>query len=218
MFAGSRRITILFGLACTLSLGETNARAGDFLALGESDLGAWSVRRLNGWTEYSVDRSAGIPAVRAETMGGAAAMVLKRRIALVEHPVLTWSWKTKRHYRDLDERRLAQLDFPLRISASVSRGFGYWNAHTLSYVVASNRPVGEVYRHPDNEKTVIVVIANRGAAPGAWHRQRVNLREDFGRYLGLDVNHVDALSILVDNDSAGQDTTTWVRGLSLSVP
>ncbi len=191
-------------------------RAGESLPLDTDRLGEWTERRIDGQTRYGIDRTERPPAIRADTLGGASALVLERRIDLHRTPHLQWWWKTRRFYRGLDERRLDEMDFPLRISASLSTGFGFWNVWTLSYVVAGELAVGDAFAHPNNDRTMMVVIANARAAPNAWHRQKVNLRADFARHLGLDVDHVDALSILVDNDSAGQATTTWVRGLELS--
>lgn len=208
--------TFRIHLSLTLTALCVAASAGDLLPVDADGFGAWKERRIEGRTSYRIDGAEQPAAIRADTLGGASALVLERRFDLARTPYLHWSWKTRGYFRDLDERRLEQMDFPLRVNASVSTGFGFWNVWTLSYVVAGNLAVGEAFAHPRNDRTVMVVVANRRAPTHTWHHQRVDLRRDFSRYLDIEVDHVDALSILVDNDSAGQDTTTWIRGLVLS--
>lgn len=205
----SRTIPALLLLAAVAG----NSGAQPLLPLS-TGFGDWQEVRIEGATRYRIDHRWQPPALRADTDGGASAMVLRRRIALDPLPVLTFQWRTDRHFRALDPRRDDQFDFVLRVSATVRRGPLPWQSRTLSYAVA-DRPLGEVFRHPKNARVVVKVMANTDAEENQWHTARLALRDDMRSLLDAQIGHIDALSILVDNDSAGLRTTTWVRGVTM---
>lgn len=186
------------------------------LPLPGAGLAPWRLWPSGDGTRYTLEEVDADATIRADTNDGITSLYLERRLDLEHMPYLCFRWKTRRHFVGLDERRIEDFDFPLRISVLFQAGMGKWSVRSVSYVVASGRRIGERFPHPGNSRTRLVVVGNRGSEPGRWHRVAVDVRKDFERDLGLRISQAHGLAITVDNDSAGQHTTTWVTDLLLA--
>ncbi len=205
------------GLAVAGLLAPAEPLAGRPQPLGaNAGLAPWRLWPDTGGTRYTLEPQDVGATIRADTDHGIASLYLERDLDLERTPYLYFRWKTTRHYVGLDERRIGDFDFPLRVSVLHRSGIGNWSTRSISYAVASGRSPGEHFVHPRNSRVVLVVIANRASREDTWHSVAVDVRADFDRHLELRTGRAHGLAITVDNDSAGQSTTTWIADLALA--
>lgn len=91
-----------------------------------------------------------------------------------------------------------------------------WNNRTISYAVASNRPIGEQSPNPRNDRMIHLVVANKHYPENQWHSRLANLRQSFREIHHLEVDQIEAIIVVVDGDNSAQANTTGVRNLRLS--
>ncbi len=62
------------------------------------------------------------------------------------------------------------------------------------------------------------MVALRGKADplNTWMTEKRNVREDFKRYLGLDVQFIDAVALMTDTDNSHQAATAFYSDITFS--
>jgi hypothetical protein len=171
------------------------------LAFAPQDILAWERERFQGETRYALEGDA----LRAVCRNSASGLFLKRRIDLRATPILEWSWLIDAVFDDgVDEMSKGGDDFPARLYVVQDGGIAVWRTRAINYVWASSNPVGSDWPNPFASQAHMVALRSGAPdAPGQWVTERRNIREDFRRYHGRDVDVIDAVAIMTDCDNRG---------------
>ena len=177
------------------------------------DIADWEEREFEGRTRYEIadDPEGTGPVVAATSEGTASAFYLKRRIDLEGTPFLSWRWKVEAPLPIADERVKGGDDFAARVYV-VSKGFGLLRRPLALTYVWANAPVGSSWPNPFTSRVVMVVVDS--GPGGEWRRHERNVREDFRRYHGKDVERLEGVAIMTDTDNSGTAGRAWYGDLS----
>ncbi len=190
----------------------------NIMAAERIDVGGFSSGNLDGWeekifkgkTHYQLEDDNQAKVLHAESNSGASGMVREITVDLNKTPILNWSWRVSNHLKNLDERSKSGDDYPARIYIVVSGGFAFWKTRSLNYVWASKMPVGSHWPNAYAKDNVIMIALQSGkTGVGEWHHQQRNIRADFKRYFGKDIDSIDAVAIMTDTDNSGQQAVAW---------
>ncbi len=164
-----------------------------------SDILAWERQGFQGETAYEMDGDA----LRARCSNSASGLFLKRQIDLRLTPVIEWSWRVDAVFDGpVDERSKAGDDFAARLYVVRDGGVAVWRTRAINYVWANAAPPGASWPNPFAAQAHMVAVRSGvPAAPGAWVTERRNIRDDFRRYHGRDVESIDAVAIMTDCDN-----------------
>ena len=214
-----RCMMTLFLLAISFqSWPEQRLMVGDF---SSGSLRGWEEKVFNGTTRYQIvelavnDKTTRV--LRAESQASASGRVREISIDLTKTPVLHWSWCVEKSLDNLDEQTKSGDDYAARIYVVVSGGLAFWKTRSLNYVWASKMPVGSYWPNAYAKNNVIMVAQQSGHRnAGQWHRQKTNIRDDFKRYFGKDIETIDAVAIMTDTDDSGQHVTAWYGDIFFS--
>mgnify|MGYP001792320715 CR=1 FL=1 len=61
----------------------------------------------------------------------------------------------------------------------------------------------------------MVVLQSGTTRTGHWMTEKRDLRADFKRYLGLDLDTLDGVALMSDCDDAGGNTRAWFGDIQL---
>lgn len=175
------------------------------------DILAWQREPFQGQTAYELDGEA----LRARCANSASGLYLRQRIDLRRTPVLEWSWRVDAVFDPaVDERTKAGDDFPARVYVVSDGGVAVWRTRAINYVWASAAPPGASWPNPFAQQAQMVVLRSGApAAPGTWVSERRNVRDDFRRYHGRDLEAIDAVAIMTDCDNRAATATAWYGAL-----
>ncbi len=203
-----RQLIVLFMLVSPLnSEAEERVDIGNF---SSGKLDGWKEKVFKGKTQYQLVHEDQIQVLRADSQSGASGLVREIKVDLTKTPILNWSWRVNKSLENLDERNKTGDDYAARIYIVVSGGFVFWKTKSLNYVWSSNIPVGSHWPNAYAEDNVIMIAQQSGnAAAGQWHHQQSNIRVDFKRYFGKDIDSIDAVAIMTDTDDSGQKAVAW---------
>jgi hypothetical protein len=150
-------------------------------------------------------------ALRARCFNSASGLFLKRKIDLRVTPVIEWSWRVDAVFdASVDETTKAGDDFPARLYVVREGGVAVWRTRAINYVWASAMPAGSDWPNPfASQARMVALHSGAPAAPGQWITERRNIREDFRRYHGRDVESIDAVAIMTDCDNRGAAAEAW---------
>lgn len=173
------------------------------------DLSGWSEQVFRGHTAYRLETIDGRKALAAVSRASASGLHRKIKIGLRDTPYLEWSWRTENILRDVDETTQSGDDYPLRIYVIFSRGWLFWQTRTLVYVWSSRQPAGAAWPNAYTSNAVVVALQSGEQQLGEWVTNRRDVRADIQRFMGLDVDHIDAVAIMTDTDNSGQSARAW---------
>jgi len=181
------------------------------------DLTGWKVREFKGRARYEIedDPEGGEGSVlAASSRGAASALYHEREIDLGATPILSWRWRVESPLPIADERRKGGDDFAARVYV-VSEGRGLLGLPLGITYVWANAPVGEAWPNPFTARAVMVVVDS--GPGGGWRCHERNVREDFRRYHGKNVETLDGVAIMTDTDNSGTEGRAWYGDLAFRV-
>lgn len=170
-------------------------------------LATWQRESFQGETAYALDGEA----LRARCRDSASGLFLRQTIDLRATPVIEWSWRVDAVFDGaVDETSKAGDDFPARLYVVRENPVLVWRTRALNYVWASAMPAGASWPNPFAAQAEMVALRSGApATPGQWVSERRNIREDFRRYHGQEVDRIDAVAIMTDCDNRGGTAEAW---------
>ncbi|TVR10505.1 MAG: DUF3047 domain-containing protein [Salinarimonadaceae bacterium] len=199
-------------MSCAMIFVATDARAQT--EFDPAQIAEWRNHIFKGQTTYRLVEKDGRRAVHAACSASASGLFMERVIDLRETPILEWSWRIDElPPMTADERSRAGDDFVARIYVVRDGGLLRWRTRAISYVWANTSPEGSDWPNPYADQARMVAVRSGASGPGRWHTQRRNIREDFRRYHGLDLESIDAVAVMTDCDDSGGRAEAWYGAL-----
>jgi len=169
----------------------------------------WETREFSDETRYEARSGQ----VDAECSDAASALIFEREIDLRKTPVLRWSWKVDNVYKDLHEKTRSGDDYPARIYVIKERGLFGMSTLALNYVWSSTQTVGSEWESAYTDQAMMRAVDAGDTKAGTWRTHSRNVRRDFKRLFGEDIDEVDGIAIMTDCDDSGQSAKASYRDI-----
>ncbi len=167
----------------------------------EMDLAGWKEKSFNGNTEYKIRSVDGYKFLQASADMSASALYKRVKIDLNKTPILNWSWMINERLPVLTEEVKNGDDYSARVYVIVKRGLAPWKSNALNYVWSS-RTSKNAWPNAFTSKAIMIPLRYQKDFENEWHSEKVNVKEDFKKYFGLDVDHIDGVAIMTDTDNS----------------
>lgn len=187
--------------------------SADLFTIGQTE---WQQRSFQGNTDYRFTTEQSVPVLRAETQGQASALYRQIKIDLRQTPWLSWQWRIDRVYPSLDPLSKQGDDYPARVYVVVRDGWLPWQTLAINYVWANTAVAQTHWPNPFTDKAVMVPLQAGADGVGQWRQQRVNVREDFKRLFGRDIDFIDGVAVMTDGDNSGNSAVAWYAAMTFS--
>lgn len=191
----------------------------NFIYVGEfskSDLSGWSQKSFSGKTSYQIENQEGMRYLSASSEMSASAFYKKVKVDLSDTPYLNWSWKVNLPLNQLNEMTKEGDDYAARIYVIVKRGLAPWKTNALNYVWSSNTVLDQAWPNAFTEKAMMIPLRTRLETGNQWRNEKVNVKEDFKKYFGLEIDEIDGVAIMTDTDNSGSYITAAYGDLYFS--
>jgi hypothetical protein len=194
--------------------------AAAVLVLGDFTQGmhSWEERSFEGNTRYRTVEVEGRAALEAVARGTASALYRREHIDLDETPYLHWSWRIGGTFGTaIDERSKAGDDYPARLYVVRRGGLAFWRTRALNYVWASSQPVDARWpnAYAGNNAQMWAVDSGEGHA-GQWTRHVRDVRADWRKAFGEDIDSLDGVALMTDADDTGGVAQAWYADIYFS--
>lgn len=193
-------ITIISIVVCNVLLAATNesVSVGEFSVM---DLTGWKEKSFNGNTKYQIIDKQDEVYLQASADMSASAYYKKIKVDLTKTPYLNWSWRIDKSLTELNEQTKQGDDYAARIYVIVKLGLAPWKTKALNYVWSSSD--GErSWPNAYTDKAIMVPMRSRNDNNGQWQMERVNVKKDFMRYFGIEIDKIDGVAIMTDTDDS----------------
>jgi len=196
-----------------VSAAASTLLVGDFSA---GDLSGWQTEKFEGETRYRLVEQDGRQVLRADSAGTASGLYREMTVDLDKTPYLNWSWRVANVLDNVDERSKGGDDYPARVYVVVSGGIVFWRTRALVYVWSSNQPVGSTWRNAYTSNARVMALRSGEQKVSQWVSEKRNVKADFQRLFGDEIDHIDAVAVMTDTDNSGQAATAWYGDIYFS--
>ncbi len=196
----------LCSLFFSLAVYSQEIRLGNF---AQQSLSGWEKQEFSGITLYEIVRQGKQQVLRARTNGTASGLINATKIDLTQTPYLNWSWKINNTYNNHNETQKTGDDYPVRISVISSGGLFFWQTRAINYVWASQQKINTAWDNPYTANVKMFAIQSGENFTGTWKTEKRNVKKDFKRLFGIDINSLDAIAIMTDGDNTKSAATAY---------
>lgn len=192
---------------------DTHTPPGVF---SNGSLDGWSERSFEGNSVYELVDDNGVKVLKGYTDKQASIFYREQSVDLARTPVINWSWKVDRIFKDINEKERSGDDFPARLYVVAKTGLLPWDTLAINYVWSSQLPIDDSWPNPFTDKAQMVVIQTGDTDVGKWTTHSRNVAEDFKSLFNKDIDEINGFAVMVDGDNARKEATAWFGEISFS--
>ncbi len=207
---------VLYGIAAGFSYADSAAdiMVGNF---AQQSLSGWEQKQFAGKTHYQfVVLKQGRSVLEANSKKSASGLFKKVHIDLNKTPYLNWSWKIDQPLKGLNERSKEGDDYSARVYVVKSQPVFFWKTKALNYVWSSSQAQFSQWDNAYTSQAKMLAVRGKDSTIQHWYTEKRNLKQDFKKYFGENVDEIDVVAVMTDTDNSQQTTSAWYGNIYFS--
>tara|TARA_B100001057_G_scaffold14913_2_gene14076 strand:+ start:1619 stop:2269 length:651 start_codon:yes stop_codon:yes gene_type:complete len=209
------KLLIIWLSAFSISLADEK-KVFEFTSAELSKLEVRKVRGADNETIYSVGSNDNGNFLKAIADNAASGLGKEVKIDLNKTPFINITWKIEKDLIGIKENTKKGHDFAARVFVIKKTGATPLSNRAINYVFSSNSEVGLNWPSPYTKKSIDNVLATTKNNLNEWITVKSNVKEDFKRFHGLDVNELDGLAIMSDTDNSKMKVIAYYQNIFFS--
>ena len=195
---------------------SSEIRIFEFTEKELSELQVRKVRGADNKTIYTVGSNEKGNFYKAVADNAASGLGKEVKIDLNKTPFINITWKIEKDLPGIKENTKKGHDFAARVFAVKKTGATPLSNRAINYVFSSNNLIGFSSPSPYTKKSIDNVLASTKNNLDEWVTVKANVKEDFKRFHGLDVNELDGLAIMSDTDNSKMKAIAYYQNIYFS--
>ena len=181
-----------------------------------SELEVRKVRGADNQTIYEVGSNENGNFLKAIADNAASGLGKEVKIDLNKTPFINITWKIEKDLSGIQENTKKGHDFAARVFAVKKTGATPLSNRAINYVFSSNNKIGFSSPSPYTKKSIDNVLATTQNNLNEWVTVKANVKEDFKKFHGLEVNELDGLAIMSDTDNSKMKAIAYYQNIYFS--
>jgi hypothetical protein len=185
----------------------------------ENELSELKVRKVRGAdskTVYSVGSNENGNFLKAVADNAASGLGKEMKIDLNKTPFINITWKIEQDLKGIKENTKKGHDFAARVFAVKKTGATPLSNRAINYVFSSNSEIGKNWPSPYTKKSIDNVLASTKENLNEWVTVKTNVKDDFKKFHGLDIDELDGLAIMSDTDNSKMKSVAYYQNIFFS--
>ena len=207
--------TFIYCITQTLYADEDLCRPLQLIGLETEGISEWKNKSFAGETQYQIVSENGNKILKATSNDSASALYKDLKINLIKYPFLEWQWRVEQRVHQLDEKTKAGDDYAARVYVVARTGWLPWQVKAINYVWSFDSPKGDYWHNPFTQSAMMISMRSPSHRPGVWQYERVDIKADFKRYFGLDIDRIDGVAIMTDSDNSHSRSVAYYSDIKL---
>ena len=209
------KVFIIWFAFCTIG-STSDVKVFEFTETELADLEVRKVRGADNKTVYTVGSNDNGGYYKAIADNAASGLGKEVKINLNKTPFINITWKIEKDLPGIEENTKKGHDFAARVFAVKKTGATPLSNRAINYVFSSNNEIGFNSPSPYTKKSIDNVLASTKNNLNKWITVKSNVKEDFKRFHGLDVNELDGLAIMSDTDNSKMKAVAYYQNIYFS--
>ena len=209
------KILVIILAATSVSLTD-EVKVFNFTENELSELDVRKVRGADNKTLYSTGTNDNGNYLKSIADNSASGLGKKIKIDLNKTPFINITWKIENDLVGIKENTKKGHDFAARVFVIKKTGATPLSNKAINYVFSSNNNVGLNWPSPYTKKSIDYVLASTKNNFNEWISVKSNVKEDFRRFHGLNVNEIDGLAIMSDTDNSKMKSIAYFQNIYFS--
>ena len=138
------------------------------------------------------------------------------KINLDKTPFINITWKIEKDLKGIRENSKKGHDFAARVFVIKKPGATTLSNRAINYVFSSNSNVGETWPNPYTKKSIDSILASTKSNLNEWVTVKANVKEDFKKFLDLDVEELSGIAIMADTDNSKLTAVSYYQNIFFS--
>ncbi len=181
-----------------------------------TELEVRKVRGADNKTIYTIGSNDNGNFLKAIADNAASGLGKEVKIDLNKTPFINITWKIEKDLAGVKENTKKGHDFAARVFAVKKTGATPLSNRAINYVFSSNNQIGVNFPSPYTKKSVDNVLATTIDNLNEWVTVKSNVKEDFKKFHGLEVNELDGLAIMSDTDNSKMKAIAYYQNIYFS--
>jgi len=210
-------LKILFTFLIVIDI--SHAKDVKVFNFSEEELSQLDVRKVRGAdnnTVYSIGSNKKGSFLKAVANNAASGLGKEIKIDLNKTPFINITWKIEMDLPGIKENTKKGHDFAARVFAVKKTGATPLSNRAINYVYSSNNKIGFYSSSPYTKKSIDNVLASTKNNFNEWVTVKANVKEDFKKFHGLDVDELDGLAIMSDTDNSKMKAIAYYQNIYFS--
>ena len=206
-------------LAVLIVIGSSHANDVKVFNFSKEELSQLDVRKVRGAdnnTVYTVGSNKNGNFLKAVADNAASGLGKEIKIDLNKTPFINITWKIEMDLPGIKENTKKGHDFAARVFAVKKTGATPLSNRAINYVYSSNNKIGFHSPSPYTKKSIDNVLASTKNNLNEWVTVKANVKEDFKKFHGLDVDELDGLAIMSDTDNSKMKAIAYYQNIYFS--
>ena len=206
-------------LAVLIVIGSSHANDVKVFNFSKEELSQLDVRKVRGAdnnTVYTVGSNKNGNFLKAVADNAASGLGKEIKINLKKTPFINITWKIEMDLPGIKENTKKGHDFAARVFAVKKTGATPLSNRAINYVYSSNNKIGFNSPSPYTKKSIDNVLASTKNNLNEWVTVKANVKEDFKKFHGLDVDELDGLAIMSDTDNSKMKAIAYYQNIYFS--
>ena len=203
----------LFFLLCEISFAEKiivfNFSEEEFKTL---EVG----KKYKGETTWTLSSNENGNYIKAEAEGKGSGLGKKVEIDLLKTPFINITWKIEKDLFGIKENSKKGHDYAARVFVIKKTGSTPLSNRAINYVFSSNNKVNENWPSPYTKKSIDYVLSTTRLNSNKWVTVKTNVKEDFKKLHGIEVNEISGVAIMTDTDNSKLKAISYYQNIYFS--
>jgi hypothetical protein len=210
-----KKFAVIF-LVSFLFSNITEAEINNIFDFTEEELKTLQVKKVKGETKWTLGSNDKGNYIKAEAEAVGSGLGKEIAIDLTKTPFINITWKVENDLSGIVENSKKGHDYAARVFVIKKTGSTMLSNRAINYVFSSNIDIGKNWPSPYTKKSIDYVLSTTIDKPNTWVTVKANVKEDFMKLHGLDVDNISGVAIMTDTDNSKLKALSYYQNIYFS--
>ena len=207
-------------IACILLLSlPVNAEQIKIFEFTNDELDTLEVRKVRNAkakTIYTIGKNDTGNYLKSVADNSASGLGKEIKIDLNITPFINITWKVEKDLSGINEQSKKGHDYAARVFVIKKTGATPLSNRAINYVFSSNLDIDHNNPSPYTKKSIDYVLSTTKINLNEWVTVKANVKKDFKKLHGLDVNELNGVALMSDTDNSKRKSVAYFQNIFFS--
>ena len=182
----------------------------------DEELKNLQVKKVKGETKWTLGSNENGAYIKAEAEGVGSGLGKEIEIDLNKTPFINITCKVEKDLSGIIENSKKGHDYAARVFVIKKTGATPLSNRAINYVFSSNNIIDQNWPSPYTKKSIDYVLSTTIDKTNTWVTVKANVKEDFMKLHGLDVDNISGVAIMTDTDNSKLKAISYYQNIYFS--